>query len=71
MTDQTPNVQATWYVQLMCECPSCKDEVNLLDDADFWDGRYFRAAEHHTERTRDVEVYCPECGHEFKVDLTY
>lgn len=62
---------ATWYITLDTECPACKENVNLLDANDFWDGRRFDAVEHGTDRTRDVDVICPNCGHEFNVDFEY
>lgn len=65
------SVDATWTVELNCECPNCKEHVNLLDYADFWDGRKLEVPEHGTERSKGVEVICPECDHEFEVDCHY
>jgi len=62
---------ATWSISLDCDCPACKENVNLLDYTDFWDGRQLDVPEHGTERSRDVDVQCPECAHEFTVDLEY
>ena len=62
---------ATWSMSLNCDCPACGEYVDLLDDPDFWDGRNLDACEHMTERSFDIEVYCPKCGHEFTVDLEY
>lgn len=62
---------AFWEIYLHCDCPSCKENVDLLDYDDFWDGRKFEACENHTDRTRGVDVVCPECGHEFECDLEY
>ncbi|UZW62719.1 hypothetical protein [Lysobacter enzymogenes] len=62
---------AIWSFSLDADCPGCGEYVDLLSYADFWDGRALDACEHHTDRSRDVEVICPECGHEFKVDLEY
>ena len=67
MSDTT----ATWTVELNCECPECKQYVDLLDYTDFWDGRRLEIAEHGTDRSNDVDVICPECGHEFTVDCYY
>ena len=64
-------VKATWSISLDCECPGCKEQVNLLDYTDFWDGRHLEVPEHDTDRSTDVEVVCPECGHEFEVDCEY
>ena len=62
---------ATWSISLDCDCPACGEYVNLLDYADFWDGRRLDACEHGTDRSRGVDVVCPECGHDFEVDLEY
>jgi predicted RNA-binding Zn-ribbon protein involved in translation (DUF1610 family) len=61
------NTEATWVVELNCDCPKCGEYVNLLDDPDFWEGRDLEIA----DQVNDVEVICPECGHEFKVDCEY
>ena len=45
--------------------------VDLLDDPDFWDGRKLDIAEHGTDRSRGVEVACPLCHNEWKVDLLW
>lgn len=65
------NTSAVWSIELWAECPSCKEDVDLLDDTDFWDGRKLDIGENQTERSFDVEVFCPECGHRFVVDLEY
>lgn len=65
------NNEAVWTVSLNVDCPNCKEWVDILDDPDFFDCRDLDIAEHGTERSIDVTVYCPECGHEFEVDLTY
>ncbi|TAN71592.1 MAG: hypothetical protein EPN17_00880 [Methylobacter sp.] len=62
---------ATWSLSLDCECPSCGEYVDLLEYPDFWDGRRLDACEHDTERSLGVDVVCPECGHDFEVDLNY
>lgn len=62
---------AVWNISLDCECPNCKEDVDLLDCDDFWHGVKFEAGEWGTKNTRDVEVYCPKCGYEFKVDFEY
>lgn len=62
---------ALWSVSLDADCPACEQNVNLLDYGDFWDGRKLEIPEHGTDRSRDVEVVCPDCGHEFSVDLEY
>jgi len=64
-------VIATWHASLNCDCPGCGEYVDLMSYSDFWDGRSLQIAEHDTDRSRDVEVVCPECGHEFKVDCEW
>ena len=60
-------VTACWVVELNCECPKCAEDVDLLMDPDFWDGRKLEIA----ESRKGLEVVCPECGHEFEVDCEY
>lgn len=67
----TEKLTATWWVSLDTTCPHCNADVNLLDYADFWDGRRFTVPEHGTDRTKGVDVNCPECMTDFKVDLDY
>lgn len=62
---------AWWSVELNCDCPACKEHVDLLDFPDFWDGRRLDIPEHDTERSTAVNVTCPECRHDFEVDLAY
>jgi hypothetical protein len=48
-------------IDLWCECPKCEEWINFLD----------YPAEIGTENSKNVEVVCPECEHEFKVDCEY
>lgn len=59
--------EAQWSVSLDCDCPKCAKCVNLLDYADFWDGRKLEIPETGTENSDNLEVKCPECGAEFNV----
>jgi hypothetical protein len=65
------DVTATWCVELNCRCPKCNEYVNLLDYVDFWDGRKLKIAEHGTASSKDIEVMCPSCNHDFEVDCDY
>ena len=59
---------ATWVVELVCLCPKCAMYVNLMDYPDFWEGKSTLAlAEHGTEKSNNLSVICPECGHAFNV----
>jgi hypothetical protein len=69
--DDMAETTATWNLALTTTCPGCREYVDLLDYADFWNGRQLEACEHATQRSHDVEVTCPECMHEFAVDLEY
>jgi C4-type Zn-finger protein len=60
-------LQATWTIELHADCPSCKEYVDLLLYVDFWDGRNLQVG----ENKENQEVVCPECGHEFAVDVVY
>jgi len=61
------SVTAQWTVELNADCPKCKKNVDLLEAPDFWDGRKLEIPEHGTDRSNNLEVMCPECGHEFTV----
>lgn len=62
---------ATWSISLDTECPECDHGFDMLSSDDcFWDSR-IEPIEHHTDRSAGVEVVCPECHHEFTVDLEY
>jgi len=63
--------KARWAMQLYCTCPLCKEDMDLLDEEQFWDGVTFQAIEHETDKTTDVEVWCPECHESFKVDFEW
>ena len=66
------NIKATWSIELNCHCPSCEQYVNICDSTEFWyTYPNLEIAEHETERTTGMEVVCPNCGHEFKVDCEY
>ena len=59
---------AAWSASLDCECPNCKEDVDLMEEVDFWDGRG------DLEIAQEVEgltVTCPKCGHEFEVDCVW
>ena len=58
---------AQWSVELHADCPQCKAYINLLDAPDFWDGRTLDIPEHGTPNSDNLDVQCPECGHDFKV----
>ena len=60
-------IEATWVLELNCECPGCGEYVNLADECEFWCDNRIEAAEHNTERSNNLEVCCPDCGHEFTV----
>ena len=58
-----PEPTAYWSVSLDVECPDCHKDVDLLEYADFWDGRKLKVCEHR----ENVDVVCPKCNHEFTV----
>jgi hypothetical protein len=62
-------IEACWNISLDCECPNCEESIDLTDGDDFWYG--IQAGEHETRATKDFEVCCPKCDHEFKVDFIY
>lgn len=70
-TADEKSVAATWHIELTCHCPACGQYVDLLEAPDFWDGRHLDLCEHHTERTKAVEVSCPLCAEDFTVETDY
>lgn len=62
-------VIASWALALNCDCPACKQYVDLLTHPDFWDGRQLEMWEHSTTRSQDIDVVCPLCGTDFKSTL--
>ena len=62
---------ATWEISLDVMCPRCKNHIDLLQIDEFLIAGGFQIGETRTPATRDVEVHCTECGHEFKVDFEF
>ena len=62
----TEKPTANWRVECNVECPECDEYIDLLEMDD-----YFEILPSVCEKCEDVEVYCTECGHEFKVDIEY
>jgi hypothetical protein len=61
-------VTAYWDASLDCECPGCKKDVDLLEYADFWDGRNDLEI---AQQAEGIEVVCPKCGREFTVNTVW
>jgi endogenous inhibitor of DNA gyrase (YacG/DUF329 family) len=65
-------VKASWTLELYCDCPGCGEFVDLLDDPEFFQTHEdLQPCQHMNSGSRDVEVTCPNCGHEFTVDLEF
>lgn len=62
------SIVATWHIELNVECPSCKEDVDLLAVSNFWEGKHDIEP---GQSVTDLEVCCPECQAEFSVDTTY
>ncbi|WP_426750470.1 hypothetical protein [Enterobacter cloacae complex sp. 418I7] len=66
------NHSAAWGITLHTECPECGEYFDIIRvQDDFWTDARFGVCEHDTPATTGVEVECPECEHEFKVDFDY
>ncbi len=57
-------IKAIWTIELNCECPSCKENINLIDSADFF---WTHTLSIETIYNNNLEVVCPKCNHEFTV----
>ena len=64
-------IKAIWTLELNTVCPNCGEHLDLLDDGDFWEENRIQAGEHETEQSKNIDAWCKECEHEFKVDLAY
>lgn len=63
--------EACWTLELNCRCPKCDEHVDLLEGDGFWENNQgLQICEHGTEKSRNINAYCNECEHEFKVSLT-
>jgi len=60
-------ITAFWNINLHADCPACKKWIDLLDLPGFWEGRNIQAG----ASQQDMEVTCPDCGHDFIVDTEY
>lgn len=65
------NVPANWQVHLRCQCPNCLEDIDLIDDPDFWANNTLEICEHNTPESNDFDAVCPECGEEFIAELEY
>ena len=70
MFNETFRGKAVWSISLDCQCQQCGNDIDLLDTDDFIDNG-ISPIEHDTYRTKNYEVTCPECAHEFLVDFVY
>ena len=64
------NTKAKWVLRLDCSCPKCGGIIDLTVGDVVW-GRNIEACEHGTPRTRNINVFCPNCTKEFLTDLEY
>jgi predicted RNA-binding Zn-ribbon protein involved in translation (DUF1610 family) len=71
MSKKPAEIIATWCVELNCDCPNCGEYVDVTKAEGFWDGNEITVPEQRTERSNNLEVVCPECGHEFEVCCEY
>lgn len=68
---ETAQIKAQWSISLECDCPNCKEYVNLAEEDDFWCDRRVDVCEHDTKESNNLDVVCPECKHHFKVCCWY
>lgn len=61
------NVEASWCVSLIVECPSCGEVMDLTESDDVLDGTFCTALENE----KNYQVECHECGNHFTCDFAY
>lgn len=71
MSIEMVKTSAKWEIQLYVNCPKCHERFDLMDDVDFCCDASFEPLEYDTHATRDIEVTCPGCEHEFTVDFRH
>lgn len=68
------NTKAFWEFGIYTGCPKCDERFDIVGESTeciTFNNPPVMLCEHNTKRTMGIEVECPECGHEFKVDLEY
>lgn len=65
--------KGVWSCSIFVDCPYCGDEQDLIDnDGDSRLPMNLQLAEHGTDKTKNMEVWCLDCGEEFIVpDLSW
>ena len=61
-------VDAQWDCTLWVECPSCKEDFDILDSDNVPDALEGVGT---CESGREVDIYCPSCEHEFTAKTIY
>lgn len=61
------NRKAVLDIRVNTRCPGCENIVDLTDDPDFCID--LDVGEHDTAKSTGLDVRCPLCKQEFKVDL--
>lgn len=59
-----PNPKADWHIQLLVECPNCKDMQDLMEMDDFHEYGIWPL-----NAVEGGDVYCPDCKEDFVVDI--
>lgn len=67
------NEKAYWSFELRTECPNCEASIDLndVDGFSYVSDLELEICEQDTDKSKNIDVYCPECGKEFFVDLVY
>jgi len=68
MSKTKVNPVACWSFSLDIECPKCGHDLDLVENDDFWDGR---PNSFNILHSKDEDIICPECDHEFVCDFEY
>jgi endogenous inhibitor of DNA gyrase (YacG/DUF329 family) len=58
-------VRAEFDITIWANCPACEQLVDVASVPDFWQDK----PQNLNFIIDGLEVYCPECGHEFEVTI--
>jgi len=69
------NIKAIWSFSLDTECPKCGEDFDVNSAGEngtcYIEDVRLQVCEQDTYNSKNIEVECPNCKHEFIVDCEY